>query len=206
MTPTRFAALATVAAAALTLAACGNNAEEAAPADATAADTSAMAPAGGETMVGGVAMSPSDTIVANASKAPNLSTLVAAVTAADLGTTLSGAGPFTVFAPDNAAFEKVPADTRSALMAPAGKADLTKILTYHVVPGRLTAADLASQAQAGGGTATLTTVAGGELKVSAGPNNTWIVTDAKGGRSTITQADVAQSNGMVHVIDTVLMP
>ena len=193
-------------AALLALAACGNNADEAAPADAAATDASAMAPATTDPMVGGAAMSPNDTIVANASKASNLSTLVSAVTAAGLGETLSGAGPFTVFAPDNAAFEKIPAATRTSLMAPAGKADLTKILTYHVVPGRLTAADLASQAQAGGGTATLTTVQGEVLKVSAGPNNTWVITDAKGGKSTITQADVAQSNGMVHVIDTVLMP
>ena len=206
MIPTRFATLATVSAAALlTLAAC-NSPEEAAPADAAATDASAMAPASTDPMVGGAAMSPNDTIVANASKASNLSTLVSAVTAAGLGETLSGAGPFTVFAPDNAAFAKVPAATVTALMAPAGKADLTKILTYHVVPGRLTAADIASQAQAGGGTATLTTVQGEVLKVSAGPNNTWVITDAKGGKSTITQADVAQSNGMVHVIDTVLMP
>ncbi|KQY84657.1 fasciclin domain-containing protein [Brevundimonas sp. Root1423] len=206
MIPTRFATLATVSAAALlTLAAC-NKPEEAAPADAPATDAAAMAPASTDPMVGGAAMSPNETIVANAGKASNLTTLVSAVTAAGLGETLSGPGPFTVFAPDNAAFEKVPAATRQSLMAPAGKADLTKILTYHVVPGRLTAADIASQAQAGGGTATLTTVQGEELKVSAGPNNTWVITDAKGGRSTITQADVAQSNGMVHVIDTVLMP
>jgi uncharacterized surface protein with fasciclin (FAS1) repeats len=206
MIPTRFATLATVSAAALlTLAAC-NKPEEAAPADAAATDASAMAPASTDPMVGGAAMSPNETIVANAGKASNLTTLVGAVTAAGLGETLSGPGPFTVFAPDNAAFEKIPAATRQSLMAPAGKADLTKILTYHVVPGRLTAADIASQAQAGGGTATLTTVQGEDLKVSAGPNNTWVITDAKGGRSTITQADVAQSNGMVHVIDTVLMP
>ncbi|MGZ9114448.1 MAG: fasciclin domain-containing protein [Brevundimonas sp.] len=206
MKPTRLATLATVSAAALlTLAAC-NKPEEAAPADAAATDASAMAPASTDPMVGGAAMSPNETIVANAGKASNLTTLVSAVTAAGLGETLSGAGPFTVFAPDNAAFEKVPAATLTSLMAPAGKADLTKILTYHVVPGRLTAADIASQAQAGGGTATLRTVQGGELKVSAGPNNTWIVTDAKGGRSTISQADVMQSNGVVHVVDTVLMP
>lgn len=204
MIPTRFATLATVSAAALlTLAAC-NKPEEAVPADAAATD--AMAPASTDPVVGGAPMSANETIVANAAKASNLTTLVSAVTAAGLGETLSGPGPFTVFAPDNAAFEKVPAETRSALMAPAGKADLTKILTYHVVPGRLTAADIASQAQAAGGTATLTTVQGEELKVSAGPNNTWVITDAKGGKSTITQADVAQSNGMVHVIDTVLMP
>lgn len=151
-------------------------------------------------------MDPDQTIVANASKASNLSTLVAAVQAAGLVDTLNGAGPFTVFAPDNAAFDKIPEATRTALMQPAKKADLTKILTYHVVAGRLTAADIAAQAQAGGGTAKLKTVQGEELKVSAGPNNTWVITDAKGGKSTITQADVGQSNGVVHVVDTVLMP
>jgi uncharacterized surface protein with fasciclin (FAS1) repeats len=198
-------ALAAVSLAALSIAAC-SNAETTAPATDAATDASAMAPASTDPMVGGAAMSPNDTIVTNAAKASNLSTLVAAVQAAGLAETLGGTGPFTVFAPDNAAFEKVPAATRESLMAPAGKADLTKILTYHVVPGRLTAADIASQAQANGGTASLTTVEGGTLTVTAGPNNTWIITDENGGRSTISQADVAQSNGMVHVIDTVLMP
>jgi uncharacterized surface protein with fasciclin (FAS1) repeats len=201
MTFTRYAALAAASTAALALVACSPAADEA-PAD----TTTTAAPVSADPMVGGAAMSPNDTIVANAAKASNLTTLVSAVQQADLAETLSGPGPFTVFAPDNAAFEKVPADTRTALMSPAGKADLTKILTYHVVPGRLTAADIASQAQANGGTATLTTVQGETLKVAAGPNNTWVITDSKGGTSTITQADVAQSNGMVHVIDTVLMP
>lgn len=201
----RILAMTAASIAVLGLAAC-NNAEEAPAADAAATDASAMAPASTGPMVGGVAMSPTDTIVTNAAKAPNLTTLVSAVQAAGLTETLGGAGPFTVFAPDNAAFEKIPAATREGLMAPAGKADLTKILTYHVVPGRLTAADLQTQAQASGGTATLTTVQGEPLKVAAGPNGTWVVTDAKGGTSTITQADVGQSNGVVHVIDTVLMP
>lgn len=192
----------------MALGAC-NNSEPAAPAESAAmapADGAAMAPASADPMVGGAAMSPNDTIVANASKASNLSTLVAAVQAAGLVETLQGPGPFTVFAPDNAAFEKIPAATRDSLMQPAMKDDLTKILTYHVVAGRLTAADIAAQAQANGGTATLTTVQGEPLKVAAGPNGTWVITDAKGGTSTITQADVAQSNGVVHVIDTVLMP
>ncbi|MBU3970249.1 MAG: fasciclin domain-containing protein [Alphaproteobacteria bacterium] len=197
----RYAALAAASTAALALVACTPAADETAPAEAAA-----VAPAAAEPMVGGAPMSPNETIVANAAKASNLTTLVSAVQAAGLAETLSGTGPFTVFAPDNAAFEKIPAATRTALLAPAGKADLTKILTYHVVPGRLTAADIASQAQANGGVATLTTVQGETLKVSAGPNNTWVITDSKGGASTITQADVAQSNGMVHVVDTVLMP
>jgi uncharacterized surface protein with fasciclin (FAS1) repeats len=192
----------------MALGACNNN-ETATPADSTAmapAEGAAMAPMAADPMVGGAAMSPNETIVANASKASNLSTLVAAVQAAGLVETLQGPGPFTVFAPDNAAFDKIPEATRTALMQPAMKADLTKILTYHVVAGRLTAADIASQAQANGGTATLETVQGEELKVAAGPNDTWVITDAKGGKSTITQADVAQSNGVVHVVDAVLMP
>ncbi len=202
MNLTRTTALVGVSLAAmLAVAACNKPAEAPAP----ATDAAPMA-ASTDPMVGGAAMSPNDTIVTNAAKASNLTTLVSAVTAAGLGDTLSGTGPFTVFAPDNAAFEKVPATTRTALMAPAGKADLTKILTYHVVAGRLTAADIAAQAAASGGTATLKTVQGEELKVTAGPNNTWVITDSKGGTSTITQADVMQSNGVVHVIDTVLMP
>ncbi|MNU68637.1 Immunogenic protein MPT70 precursor [compost metagenome] len=205
----RTASLATVSAAALlALAACGNNETkvEKAPTDAMPADSAAMAPVSTEPMVGGVAMNPADNIVANASKAPNLTTLVAAVQAAGLATTLQGAGPFTVFAPDNAAFEKIPAATRTSLIEPAQKAALTKILTYHVVPGRLTAADIAAEAQKGGGTASLTTVQGEKLTIRDAGGGRWTITDAKGGTSTITQADVGQSNGVVHVIDTVLMP
>ncbi|MNH48502.1 Immunogenic protein MPT70 precursor [compost metagenome] len=205
----RTASLVTVSAAALlALAACGNNETkvEKAPADATPAESAAMAPVTTEPMVGGVAMNPADNIVTNAAKAPNLTTLVAAVQAAGLAATLQGPGPFTVFAPDNAAFEKIPAATREGLMKPAEKAALTKILTYHVVPGRLTAADIAAEAQKGGGTATLTTVQGEKLMVKDAGGGKWTITDAKGGVSTITQADVGQSNGVVHVIDTVLMP
>ena len=205
----RTASIATVSAAALlALAACGNNETkvEKAPTDATPAESAAMAPVTTEPMVGGVAMNPADNIVANASKAPNLTTLVAAVQAAGLATTLHGAGPFTVFAPDNAAFEKIPAATREGWMQPAQKAALTKVLTYHVVPGRLTAADIAAEAQKGSGTATLTTVQGEKLTIRDAGGGKWTITDAKGGTSTITQADVGQSNGVVHVVDTVLMP
>ena len=198
-------ALAAVSLAALSIAAC-SNAETTAPATDAATDASAMAPASTDPMVGGAAMSPNDTIVANAAKASNLTTLVSAVQAAGLAETLSGPGPFTVFAPDNAAFEKVPAATRESLMAPAGKADLTKILTYHVVPGRLTAADLATQAQANGGKVALTTVEGDTLTVNVNPDGSVTLTDAKGGSSRVTQSDVLQSNGVVHVIDTVVMP
>lgn len=203
----RFAALATVSVAALlTMSAC-NKKEEAAPVAAEPmAPAAATAPATTDPMVGGAPMSPNATIVANAAKAANLTTLVSAVQAAGLAETLSGTGPFTVFAPDNAAFEKIPAATRESLMMPAGKTALTKILTYHVVPGRLTAADLAAQAQANGGKAELTTVQGETLTVTPNADGSVTLTDAKGGTSKVTQADVMQSNGVVHVIDTVVMP
>lgn len=204
---TRLLTLSVASAALLGLAACNSGAETEAPAaDAMATDASATAPASADPMVGGAAMSPNETIVANAAKASNLTTLVSAVQAAELAETLSGPGPFTVFAPDNAAFEKIPAATRESLMAPAGKEDLTRILTYHVVPGRLTAADLASQAQAGGGNATLTTVQGATLTVTPNADGSVTLRDAAGGTSRVTQADVLQSNGVVHVIDTVVMP
>lgn len=201
---TRLLALTVASAAVLGLAACNPATDKTAPTDAAPAD--AMTPASTDPMVGGAAMSPNDTIVANAAKASNLTTLVSAVQAAGLAETLGGTGPFTVFAPDNAAFEKIPAATREGLMAPAGKADLTRILTYHVVPGRLTAADLATQAQAGGGKASLTTVQGAKLTVTPNADGSITLTDAKGGTSRVTQADVLQSNGVVHVIDTVVMP
>ena len=203
---TRILALSVASAAVLGLAACNNNAETPAATEAAPADTTAMAPASTDPMVGGAAMSPNETIVANAAKASTLTTLVSAVQAAGLAETLSGPGPFTVFAPDNAAFEKVPAATRESLMAPAGKADLTKILTYHVVPGRLTAADLATQAQANGGKVELTTVQGGMLTATVNPDGSVTLTDGNGGMSRVTQADVLQSNGVVHVIDTLVMP
>lgn len=193
---TRTATLAGVSIAALLgLAAC-NNAEQAAPADAMSADTSAMAPA----------PAASGTVVAVAQGNPDFSTLVSAVSSADLAGTLGGAGPFTVFAPTNAAFEKVPAATRESLMAPAGKADLTKILTYHVVPGRVDAATLTQQIQAGGGSAALTTVEGGVLTARVGADGSVTLTDENGGVSRVVQADVAASNGVIHAIDTVVMP
>ena len=201
---TRILTLTVASAALLGLAAC--NSGDSAKAPATEAAPAQMAPASTDPVVGGASMSPNDTIVTNAAKASNLTTLVSAVQAADLAGTLSGPGPFTVFAPDNAAFEKVPAATREALMAPAGKADLTRILTYHVVPGRLTAADLATQAQANGGRVELTTVQGGKLTATVNPDGSVTLTDGKGGMSRVTQADVLQSNGVVHVIDTVVMP
>lgn len=196
---TRTTTLAGVSIAAmLALAACGNNADEAPPADAAATDTSAMAPAPAPAAGG--------TVVEVAQGNSDFSTLVSAVTSADLGGTLGGAGPFTVFAPTNAAFEKVPAATRESLMAPAGKADLTKILTYHVVPGRVDAATLTQQIQAGGGSAALTTVEGGTLTARVGADGSVTLTDENGGVSRVVQADVAASNGIIHAIDTVVMP
>jgi uncharacterized surface protein with fasciclin (FAS1) repeats len=156
-------------------------------------------------MVGGAAMYPTKTIVQNASTASNLTTLVAAVKAAGLVDTLSSAGPFTVFAPTNNAFAKLPAGTVETLVKPENKATLTSILTYHVVPGRLTAKDIMAAIKAGGGEAKVTTVNGGQLTASM-MGGKLMLTDAKGGMSTVTMANVMQSNGVVHVIDTVVMP
>ncbi len=155
--------------------------------------------------VGGAAMAPNKTIVANASAAPNLTTLVAAVKAAGLVDTLASPGPFTVFAPTNTAFEKLPAGTVGTLVKPENKALLTTILTYHVVAGKLTSTDIVAAIKAGGGTATLTTVAGEKLSARLSGNSV-VITDGKGGQSAVTTVDVMQSNGVVHVIDSVLLP
>ncbi|EGP09281.1 fasciclin domain-containing protein [Afipia clevelandensis] len=149
-------------------------------------------------MVGGAPMYPSKNIVQNAVNSKDHTTLVAAVKAAGLVDTLSSKGPFTVFAPTNAAFGKLPAGTVDNLVKPENKATLTKILTYHVVPGKLNAADLKDGQK-------LKTVEGEELTVKASGGKVMIV-DAKGGSSTVTIPDVNQSNGVIHVIDTVLMP
>lgn len=156
-------------------------------------------------LVGGAQMYPSKNIIENAVNSQDHTTLVAAIQAAGLVETLSGPGPFTVFAPTNAAFGKLPAGTVETLTQPANRATLTSILTYHVVPGRVTAADLVSQIQAGGGRATLTTAQGATLTATLSGSSV-IITDAAGGASTVTIADVLQSNGVIHVVDTVLMP
>ncbi len=156
-------------------------------------------------MVGGAAMFETKNIVENAVNSKDHTTLVAAVKAAGLVDTLSSPGPFTVFAPTNAAFAKLPAGTVDTLLLPENKATLTAVLTYHVVPGTLTAADLAKQAKANGGKAVLTTVQGAKLTVW-GKDGKWYVTDAKGGQAQITIADVKQSNGVIHVVDSVLLP
>ena len=156
-------------------------------------------------MVGGAPMMSDMKIPENASKAPNLTTLVAAVKAAGLVDTLMGPGPFTVFAPTNAAFDKLPEGTVGKLTQPDMKKTLTHILTYHVVPGKLTAADLKADAMKHGGKAKLKTVSGDTLTVEE-KGGKWVVVDEKGGMATIETADVLQANGVVHVIDSVLMP
>jgi len=152
--------------------------------------------------VGGAPMYPSKNIIQNAVNSKDHTTLVAAVKAAGLVDTLSGPGPFTVFAPTNAAFAKLPAGAVETLVKPENKAALTKILTYHVVAGRMSAADLMKKARMG---ATLTTVEGETLKVTA-KGSAVMLTDAKGGMSKVTIPNVNQSNGVIHVVDTVLMP
>ena len=156
--------------------------------------------------VGGAAMDAAKDIVSNAAAAPNLSTLVAAVKAADLVATLQGAGPFTVFAPTDDAFAKLPAGAVDGLLKPEMKADLAAVLTYHVVSGNVDAATLLQQIEAGGGKTTLTTVQGATLTATPDGAGGITLTDAKGGTATVTTADVRQSNGIVHVIDGVLMP
>lgn len=156
-------------------------------------------------MVGGAAMYPSKNIVENAVNSKDHTTLVAAVKAAGLVDTLSGAGPFTVFAPTNAAFDKLPAGTVDTLVKPENKAMLTNILTYHVVPGKMTAADIEKAAKANGGKAVLKTVQGESITLQKSGSG-WTVTDSKGKSAKITIANVMQSNGVIHVIDGVLMP
>jgi uncharacterized surface protein with fasciclin (FAS1) repeats len=156
-------------------------------------------------MVGGAVMSPSKNIVENASNSKDHTTLVAAVKAAGLVETLSSSGPFTVFAPTNAAFDKLPAGTVETLVKPESKEVLTSILTYHVVAGKMNAADILAMIKEGNGAAVLTTVQGQKLTASL-KGSTVILTDAKGGTSMVTVADVNQSNGVIHVIDSVLLP
>ena len=156
-------------------------------------------------MVGGAAMYKTKNIVENAMNSADHTTLVAAVKAAGLVETLSGKGPFTVFAPTNAAFDKLPAGTVDTLVKPESKATLTKILTYHVVAGNMDSKKIAKAIKKGNGKAMFKTVAGGMLTASMN-GDMLVLTDEKGGTSTVTIADVKQSNGVIHVVDTVLMP
>jgi uncharacterized surface protein with fasciclin (FAS1) repeats len=193
-----FSPFAIAGAAALALAGCASMNDD--MGGSASASASAEVP-----MVGGAAMYPTRNIVENAVNSADHTTLVAAVKAAGLVETLSGPGPFTVFAPTNAAFAMLPAGTVETLVKPENKAMLTSILTYHVVPGRMTAADLMAAIQAGGGKATLTTVQGGTLTAS-GMGGMVMLTDAKGRMVHVTQADVLQSNGVIHVTDGVSLP
>ena len=167
--------------------------------------TSFTANAADNPTVGGAAMYANKTIVANAVNSPIHTTLVAAVKAAGLVDTLNGPGPFTVFAPTDDAFKKLPAGTVDTLVKPESHDTLVKILTYHVVSGKITSKQLEKMIKKGGGKATLMTLAKEPLTASMSGSNI-VLTDAKGGTSTITTADVFQSNGIIHVVDTVLMP
>ena len=171
----------------------------------TAPATAASHREAASVMVGGAAMLPTRDIVDNAVNSKDHTTLVAAVKAADLVGTLKSAGPFTVFAPTNAAFAKLPAGTVESLVKPENKATLTKILTYHVVPGKMSAKDIGKAIKAGRGKAKLTTVQGATLTASM-MGKTLMLTDAKGGMSHVTIGDVNQSNGVIHVVDAVLLP
>ena len=159
----------------------------------------------GNPMVGGAAMYKNKNIVENAVNSKDHTTLVAAVKAAGLVETLQGNGPFTVFAPVNSAFEALPAGTVDTLLKPENKATLTKILTYHVVAGNMDSKKIMKAIKKGNGKATLTTVAGGTL-TAAMEGDTLVLTDEKGGKSKVTIANVKQSNGVIHVIDSVLLP
>ena len=157
-------------------------------------------------VVGGQEMYPTKNIIENAVNSADHTTLVAAVKAAGLVETLEGPGPFTVFAPTNEAFAKLPAGTVDTLLKPENKSTLTKVLTYHVVSGRWSAADLKKKIKAGNGSAELTTVEGGKLWASLHDGTHIMLKGEKGGTALVTIPNVFQSNGVIHVIDTVVMP
>ncbi|HEV7285928.1 MULTISPECIES: fasciclin domain-containing protein [Kaistia] len=156
-------------------------------------------------MVGGAPMYPNKNIVENAVNSKDHTTLVAAVKAAGLVDTLSGPGPFTVFAPTNEAFAKLPAGTVDTLLKPANKGQLTSVLTYHVVPGKISAADIMKAAKKMNGMAEYKTVQGETLKIQVDGKKVWVI-DSKGNKARVTIADVNQSNGVIHVINAVLLP
>ena len=185
--------LAALSVLALTLAACDRG--EAPPAQEKAdMSTPASAPAA------------AGTVLMLAQRDPDLTTFVSALQTAGMEETLNGAGPFTVFAPNNAAFEKVPAARRDALTAPEGRADLRRLLTYHVIPARLEAAALIQRIQAGGGSLVLTTMQGGTLTARVDADGAITLTDAAGEISKVVGGDMAASNGVIHAVDTVAAP
>jgi uncharacterized surface protein with fasciclin (FAS1) repeats len=190
----------TAAAAALALSGCGDKKETPAETTTVAGSETAPAPAASPP-----AMLASSTIAANLAASPDHKSLAAAVTQAGLVQTLSGAGPFTVFAPNDAAFVQVPPVTRDGWMRPAQKDVLASVLKYHVVPGKLTAADLSAKIAEGGGKAVLKTADGQDLTATKS-GDAILLTSASGNKATVTQADVGQANGVVHVIDAVLVP
>ena len=171
----------------------------------TALSAVAAAPAFADVMVGGAPMSATKNIIENAVNSKDHTTLVAAVKAAGLVETLQGTGPFTVFAPTNAAFAALPAGTVDTLLKPENKPTLTKVLTYHVVAGKFDAAAISKMIADGKGMATIKTVEGGTLTAKAS-GKTIMLTDEKGGTANVTIADVYQSNGVIHVVDKVLLP
>lgn len=171
----------------------------------TALSAVAAAPAFADVMVGGAPMMATKNIIENAVNSKDHTTLVAAVKAAGLVETLQGTGPFTVFAPTNAAFAALPAGTVDTLLKPENKPTLTKVLTYHVVAGKFDAAAISKMIADGKGMATIKTVEGGTLTAKAS-GKTIMLTDEKGGTANVTIADVYQSNGVIHVVDKVLLP
>lgn len=173
--------------------------------NASVAGSAAMGASGATKMVGGAPMYPSKDIIDNAVNSRDHTTLVAAVKAAGLVDTLKGPGPFTVFAPTNSAFSMLPAGTVDTLLKPENKGTLTQVLTYHVVPGRIDAAALAQQIKSGGGKATLKTASGATLTAAMRGSDV-VIWDAKGNGAVVTNADVYQSNGVIHVVDKVLLP
>ena len=184
--------LTALSAVALTLAACDRQASERAeeaPAPAAAARTTAAG-----------------TVLTTAQRDSDLTTLVSALQTAGIAATLEGAGPYTLFAPTNAAFEKVPAARRDFLTTPEGRSDLRRLLTYHVVPGRLDAASLVQRVQAGGGSLALTTMQGGVLTARVNAAGSIELTDAAGGVSRVSEPEVITSNGVIHAVDTVAEP
>lgn len=176
----------------------------------TGASSSGAAPApapasAGSVMVGGAAMYANRTIVQNAASSRDHTTLMRAVQAAGLADTLASAGPYTVFAPTNAAFDRLPPGTLDNLLQPGNKSLLTNILAYHVVPGRKTRAQIAADIRAGGGAATYSTVAGHPIRVRM-QGDAIVLADTRGNPGRVIQSDVMQSNGVIHVVDTVMLP
>ena len=196
--------LAAVLAGGLTLAGC-NKTPEPPKTETESGANGDVVTASSNPTVGGAEMLPTKTIVENASASPIHKTLVAALKQADLVATLSGAGPFTVFAPTDEAFAQIPAVQRDGWMRAAQKPVLAGILKYHVVPGKLTAADLAAKIAEGGGKAVLRTADGQDLTATKS-GDAILLTSSSGNKATVTQADVGQSNGVVHVVDAVLLP